>query len=328
MHKRLLPALILAVASTLAFSACSLLPGGGGAGGELDAEKTPLTEYFNAIYGEYDSKEGIAQQQKVEELIATCMSKEGFDYKPVDQSQNMGKMNDDTEDRDTEKWVSENGYGMNLTDEQQEEQNAEAESWIDPNEDYVNALSSAEQEAYYAVLYGPGPTAEEQAAMDAGESYEYNWETSGCQGAAQHEVTGDDITQTEKYKPLMDDINKMYEKREKMPEIVKLDAAWSSCMADAGFDFEKKDDAIQEVSDQQNAFWENATPDSEGPDDATKKQWREHELEVALADFTCGKKVDYEQKSLKAQFAMENQFIDDHKSELDALVADVEQGKK
>jgi hypothetical protein len=327
MHKRLVPALVLAVASTLAFSACSLLPGGGG-DEKLDADKTPMTEYYNAIYGEYDSKESIKQQNKVEELVATCMSKEGFDYKPVDAAANMGKMSDDVEDRETKKWVSENGYGMNLTPEQEEKQNAEAESWVDPNEDYVSALSPAEQEAYYAVLYGPGPTAEEQAAMDAGESYEYNWENGGCQGAAQHEVTGDDLTQAEKYKPLMDAMNKMYEKQQKAPAMVTLNAAWSSCMADAGFDFTGKDDAFQEVSEQQNSFWENAPADTEGPDDATKKQWREHEIEVSLADNTCAEKTDYKKKSLESQFAMEKQFISDHKSELDALVADVEQGKK
>ena len=328
MHKRLLPALVLAVASTLTFSACSLLPGGAGDDQKLDANKTPMTEYYNSIYGEYDSKESIAQQKKVEDLIATCMSKEGFDYKPVDQTQGITDMTDEMEERDTEKWVAANGYGMNLTDEQMEEQNEEAENWVDPNADYVNALSPSEQTAFYAVLYGPGPTAEEQAAMEAGEDFEYNWENSGCQGSAQHEITGDDVTQDDKYKPLMDAIDKMYETREKSPEMKKLNAAWSSCMSDAGFDFKKKDDAIQEVSDQQNSFWESASPDSEGPDDATKAKWREHELDVALADFKCAEKTGYTQKALKVQFDQENQFIADHKSELAELVADAEQGRK
>jgi len=328
MHQRLLPALVVVIASTLAFSGCSLLPGGGGGEEKLDASKSPLSEYFSAIYGDYDEKESIAQQKKVEELVASCMAEEGFDYTPVDQSQGM-KFSSDDEDRDTEEWVAENGYGMNMTEEQEAEMNEQAEEWVDPNQPYVEALSESEQAAYYEVLYGPGPTAEEQAAMEAGESYEYNWENGGCQGAAQHEITGDDVTQSEKYKPLMDDISALYEKQQKSPEMVKLNSAWAACMADAGFaDFKEKQDAIDEVSQAQNAFWENATPETTGPDAATKAEWRDHEIEVALADFTCAKKTDYEKKSLKAQFAMEDQFIADHKSELDALVADAEQAKK
>ncbi|WP_411698254.1 hypothetical protein [Conyzicola sp.] len=326
MRARLLPtSVVLALAAALALSGCTA--GGGTDGGDLDAEKTPMTEYYDAMYGGYDEKEAAAQQKKVEELVATCMAEEGFDYTPVDQSQYQG-MSFDDEDRDTEEWVAEHGYGMNQTPEEIEEMNAQSEDFVDPNQSYIEALSVSEQEAYYEVLYGPGPSDEEMAAMeeDSG-SYEYNWETAGCQGAAQHEISGEDLTQSEKYKPLMDELNTIWEKLQKSPEIVKIEAEWAACMADAGWaDFKKKEDASTEVSEASNEYW--ATGTTEEPDDALKAEWREYEIEVALADFKCAEKVDYQDKYLAAQFEFENQFIADHKSELDAMVADIAQAKK
>jgi len=325
MHQRLLPiTVVLGLAATLALTGCSFA--GGGAEAELDPDKSPMTEYYEAMYGGYDEKEAVAQQKKVEELVATCMADEGFDYKPVDQSQYTSFSSDD-EDRDTEEWVAEHGYGMNQTPEEQEEMNEQASEFVDPNQDYVMALSPTEQEAYYEVLYGPGPTDEEMAAMEDGDgSYEYNWETAGCQGAAQHEISGDDLTQSDKYKPLMDEINSIWEKQQKDPAIVKVEAEWAACMADAGYaDFKVKQDAMNQVNEAQNAYWEGG--ETEEPDDATKAEWRENEIEVALADFKCSEKVDYQKTYLTAQYRLENQFIDDNKSELDAMVAEIAQAK-
>jgi hypothetical protein len=325
MHKRLLPITVaLGLAATLALSACSFGAGGGDA--ELDPDKSPMTEYYDAMYGGYDEKEAAAQQKEVEELVAVCMADEGFDYKPVDQSQYSSFSTDD-EDRDTEEWVAEHGYGMNPTPEEQEKMNQQSSEFVDPNQEYVTALSPTEQEAYYAVLYGPGPTDEEMAAMEeGGDGYEYNWETAGCQGEAQHEVTGDDLTQSDKYKPLMDEINSIWEKQQKDPEIVKVQKAWAGCMADAGYpDFTVKEDAMNQVNEASNAYWQEGV--TEEPDEATKAQWRANEIDVALADFKCSKKVDYQKTYLTAQYRLENQFIDDHKTELDAMIADIAQAK-
>jgi len=326
MHKRLLPiTAALGLAATLALSGCSL--GGDSADAKLDPDKSPLSEYWEAMYGGYNEKEAIAQQKKVEELVSQCMTEEGFDYTPVDQSQYSGFSPDD-EDRDTEKWVAENGYGMNLSPEAEQEMNEQATEFVDPNQSYVEALSPSEQEAYYKVLYGPGPTDEEMAAMQDGDGdgYEYNWETAGCQGSAQHEINGDDLTQSDKYKSLVESMNSIWEKQQKDPAVLKVEAEWAACMADAGYsDFKVKQDAMDEASAASNAYWETATEDA---DAATKAEWRANEIEIALADFKCAKKVDYQKVSLTAQFRLENQFIDDNKSELDAMVADIAQAKK
>ena len=68
-------AMIVGVALTL--SACSLLPGGGG-GEKLDPTKSPLSEYMSAFYGEQDEDFYAQQAKEVEELVAACMSDQGF----------------------------------------------------------------------------------------------------------------------------------------------------------------------------------------------------------------------------------------------------------
>ena len=326
MHKRLLPASVLALAATLALSACSF--GGGAGGGELDPEKSPLSEYYEAMYGgASDEKEMAAQQKKTEELVAACMAEEGFDYIPVDYSQYSFASPFDDENRDTEEWVAEHGYGSFQTPEERAEMDEQAEDYVDPNMDYVNALSPSEQTAYYEILQGPQMTEEEYAAMEeSGEAMEFNWETQGCYGAASHEVNGDDVTQSEKYKPLMDSLNKLYDTQQKHPETVKVDAEWAACMADAGYaEFKTKQEAQESVYAESNAYWENGA--TEEPDEATQTKWRENEIDVALADFKCSEKVDYQDRTLKVQYDLENQFIDDNKAELDALIAEVAQAK-
>jgi hypothetical protein len=327
MHKRLLPAAItLAVAATLALAACS--PGGGG-GGELDAERTPFTEYYEALYGDYDEKEQTAKQNEIEELTAACMSREGFEYEPVDQSQYMEMGEEDDVDRDTKEWVASHGYGMSQTPEEQEAAEAEYEDFVDPNADYVASLSESEQTAYYEVLYGPQPTEEELAAGD----FEYSWENSGCMGEAQHEINGDDVYEDPKYKKLLDDMNGIWEKIGKDPAMVKADATWSACMADAGFtEFSKQEDALTSINDASNAYYETLGGSEDTmpaePDPAKLAELREREIEVAVADFDCSEESDYKQTRLRVQTELEQRFIDDHKSELDAMVADVAQNKK
>jgi hypothetical protein len=313
-------AVILSAALTL--SACSLLPGGGGSE-KLDPMKSPLSEYMSAFYG--DQEEDYAKQaQQVEELVAECMSDEGFEYIPVDQTQ-YSSFDYDYEERQTKEWIAANGYGVNLTAEQQEEQNAQYEDYSDPNDEYRASLSESESTAYWEVLYGPQPSEDE---LNEDGSYEYTWENGGCYGVAQHEVSGDQAYDQDQFKPIYEAMNALYEDQSKDPRMKKLDAAWASCMADAGYgDFKVQFDAAQSIYDQQNDFWENNT-DGSSPSAEQTAEWREVEIDTALADYDCKEETDYTQQSLKVQFELEEQFIKDHKTELEELAAFTEKNKK
>ena len=307
-----------AVVSVLALAGCS----SSGDTKTLDPMESPLQEYMSAIYPDMDDDDFAKQQQESEELVAACMTAEGFEYTPVDQSQWSSSSSYSYEEQNTEKWIAENGYGAVQTPEQIEEQNEQSEEYVDPNQPYVESLSPGEQEAYYEVLYGPQATEEE---MDDEGSYEYNWETAGCQGAAQHEISGEDPYSDEAYSGLMDSMSEMYTKVESSPVMKEINAEWSSCMADAGYsDFTNKYDAAQSIYDESNELYSSET--GEMPTDKALAELREKEIEVALADFKCAEETDYSNKQLEAQFEIEEQFITDNKAELDAMVADYSKG--
>ena len=303
------------ISATVLLAGCSAI---GGDAPKLDPEKSPLSEYWSALYGDYDQSDYDDMNKEQEELVAACMADEGFEYIPVDQSQ-YTSFSDDDVDRDTEEWVAEHGYGMQQSPEEIEEMNEQATEYVDPNQDYVMALSESEQTAYYEVLYGV-----QDMEPNADGEYEYNWETAGCQGAAQHEVQGEMPYDNDKYKDLLDDMNSVYEDVQKDPEMKKLDTEWAACMSEAGeTGFKKKFDAMESISDELNAMYEDPTAQEDQDAFAeTQEKLRKKEIKLALVDFHCSQEVDYSDRSLTIQFAAEQQFIDDNKKQLDEMVAD------
>ena len=317
-QRSLLTTIAASALLALTLAGCS----GDKAATELDPAESPLTTYMSVMNEGYDEDSMLAQQNEQEEFVASCMADEGFDYVPVDNSQYSGMTSADGEEYGTEKWVAENGYGMSQSPEQIAEQQEQSQEFVDPNQDYVMSLSEGEQAAYYEVLYGVQPTEEE---MGEDGSYEYNWETSGCQGFASHEINGDQPSQNE-HEALYEAMGAMYEAAQADPTLVKLDSEWAAYMADAGYaTFLKKADAQESIMTEQNALYEEQS--GTGPDEAVLAEMREKELALAMVDFTCAEEIGYTEASTKVQFDLEEQFITDHKSELDALIADSEQGK-
>lgn len=318
--------LSLALLSALALSACSSTEGSAGGGGKLTYEDSPLGKYTSALWGGMDQEKADKEAAEIQDLVVACMKKEGFEYIP--DTQNGAMVDFDFEERETEKWVAANGYGMSMD-------SGTGEEYVDPNQDYLESLSAGEQTAYYEVLYGPGPTAEEMEAMEAGEdTYTYDWKTAGCNGAAQHEVQGEQgqAYDDPKYAGLFEKMNSLYTKAAEDPAVKKLDAEWSDCMADAGYtEFKTKSEAVQSISDAQMALYDEAGVDADGNsveiDKAAQDELKQKEIDVALADFKCAEKSDYMQQTLKVQFKLEEQFVADNKSELDAMLAEYAKGK-
>lgn len=307
---------VLGAVLAIGLAGCSMLPG---AEPELDWQDSPLNAYLNAQAGmsEEEMNEHFAtQQQEVEEQVAACMTEQGFEYTPVDQSQYSGFVSGEEWDPDSREWVEEYGYGA-VNFPGRDVQPDPEEMPVDPNQEYVQSLSESEMAAYYETLHGPQPT-EEELGEDG--SYEYNWENAGCYGSAQHEVTGDDPYSSDEFKPIMDAINELYMGLEKSPALAELNAAWSSCMAEAGYaGFETQTAAQNSIFDEINAHYENATEPIE--DDPALLEIQEREIDLALADLECRESTDYRQESLRAQFELEEQFVQEHKAELEALKA-------
>ena len=105
-------------------------------------------------------------------------------------------------------------------------------------------------------------------------------------------------------------------------------------MAKSDFDFAKRNDASDSIWKAQEKIWAEAEGDDFDPDlyDLDKnpalQELQKQEVKVALADLDCRVSVNYEEESLKIQFAAEEEFIQEHKAELDAFKEALEAGQK
>ncbi|WP_123732933.1 hypothetical protein [Rathayibacter sp. PhB152] len=126
----------------------------------------------------------------------------------------------------------------------------------------------------------------------------------------------------------MDALNEFYTDLQSVPELADLDAAWSSCLSDAGYPgFATPYDAVNSISDKLTAVYDAAGDQVVEPTDPKLVAVKDEEIELALADLDCREKTDYTAVHKKVQDALEQRFIDDHRAELDALKADAEQGE-
>ena len=295
----------------------------------------PLYDYFTTLYGnqEWNQEEYDAQQLKIQELIAECMVKEGFEYTP---DTNNGGVVIDSEG-DGPEWGSlefaeQYGYGM-MSWPGQDQINEQQEEYVDPNADYVNSLSESEQNAYYETLYGPGvPEEEMEMNEDGSYSYEYDWTKAGCQGQADNEVngeqSGEDAWNDPEFEDLFTAMNDVYTDTENSPEAAALNKEWSECMADAGYpDIPSRDEASVLLSQEQNQLYSQGEGEEwVEPDPALVDEFQKKEIAQAVADWKCADSIDYQTRYQKIDFEIQQKFVDEHKDQLEALVA--KYGKK
>jgi len=319
-------------ALVLVLTACS-------GGAEPTDEETPLgalDAYFEQMYGDYDEDAGNVQMMEVEEIVAKCMSEQGFEYTPVDYS-SMGRAEAvGTEELDVEwgtlEFAQEYGYGAttNPWGDQSGEPTDTGEEWVDPNSEYIEDMSQTEQTAYFAALYGDTSSSEPPEEGEVVD--EYDWTTAGCQGKAQHEVyeSGNGMDD-EEFTALQDEMSAMWEAAMADPRVSGLDAEWASCMSDAGYTgLAVVADAEQQFYEKVNAIYEDAYVDVDpeageadyaAVEDGIQNQLSAlttEEIETAVADYTCRDEVRYTEIQQEVNFEYQQDFVDGHRDSLDA----------
>jgi hypothetical protein len=298
----------------------------------------PLDEYLARIYGytfddDRDRAELQAEHdrdtQRVEELVATCMREQGFDYTPATGSSGMVFSDDDLDVEWGSREFAER-YGYGISTDPWAGRDTGADEWVDPNGEYVAAMSDGEREAYYAALHGPPVAAEDD------EDRPYDWTAAGCTGAAYHAVF-EGGTELDEFAGLREEVDRFHEQLQDDPELVELEARWSSCMADAGHegltatssvpsDLYDEWEEIQGWShpeyQAQLAEWDwHAEPD--GPsapvaDPDAVRAFTAKEIATALADADCRDQVEYDAQWLRVGHERQQQFVDRHRAELEA----------
>lgn len=349
-------ALTSSCAAVLLLTGCS----GGGEDGDKDKGATafewtpgPLDEYSARIYGySFDQDEqsqeemqaqSDAQNREVEELVASCMQDQGFDYIPNDTNSGTVFSGDDLDvEWGTREFAEQYGYGISTDpwgyDDMPVDDGTE---YVDPNAEYTAAMSESELTAYQEALWGPP-----QEYVEGEEPTEYDWTTGGCYGAAQHEVYEMGGAETDEYSALEDEISSFWETVQADPRLTELNAAWASCMADAGFDgLTSVNDSTQPLYDEWSQLqgWEDpdyqaqledwdweANPDGPPqpePDADAAAAFTKKEIETAVADFDCQKKVDYQAESQRIDHELQQQFVDQNKAELEAWASAAESAR-
>ncbi|MDN4595821.1 hypothetical protein [Leifsonia virtsii] len=317
-RRRPLRALALAASIAVAASTAAALTGCTAANEpkSISATDSPLFAVLGPLAGFGDDKALRAKERKIEELTAACMTKEGFEYTPSDRS--AADAADDLAAQQTEDWVAKNGYGLTAADA--------PDTKTDPNQEYVDSLSPSEQEAYNTALHGAGIDTGDGGTAASGDGA-FDPATAGCYANAQRTANGGkgEFWEDEKYAGLLEKMSKIYETMEKKPEVVAAARKWSDCMADAGYSgLTKKSDALERASKQNAELYGlddgEVSSEDKQPSAAEKKKVRDAEIALALADFRCDQRVHYTETQLKAQFALEDTFIQQNRAKLDALV--------
>src|SRR5665648_817550 len=165
-------------------------------------ESSPLEALLRDYLGDWSNEDVTRQLVAMEDLVATCMAEQGFDYTPVDYAAMGLDLTGETLGLEwgSKEFAQQYGYGITNNPVLGED----AETPEDPNAEYVAGMTPTEQEAYYTALYGVhyAEISDPQAVAEAG----WDWRDLGCTGSTQNEaVRGaaalqeqlDEITQRE-----------------------------------------------------------------------------------------------------------------------------------
>lgn len=294
--------------------------------GTLTWEDSPLSAYWEQLGGSQDPADADAQMARSEEIVAACMQDEGFEYTPQDTS----GMSQSFEDEDMPEWDSleyAEQYGYGATTYADMPMNQSGEEYVDPNADYLATMSESEQTAFYEALYGKQTMSEEPTDDETAVEQEYDWTTAGCQGKAQHEVYEEgQVYDDPEFKDLMEGMSELYTDVEKDERTIAAYRDWSECMAEAGYDFANPQEAQNSIYDAVNEIPYDEEDGSQDP--AALAELRDEEIATATTDRKCQTSTGSARAALEAQFAVEQDFIDAHKDELDAMVEKAAQADK
>jgi|GEM_PF-1420725 len=303
---------------------------------------SPLGQYYSAAL---DHRQSNIDQTSTRtgpstltysEVIAQCMAREGFEYWPDDTRIDASP----TDPGDALSLAAEVGYGIVVDYAELDPFGGGANTTSpNPNDLYISMMSPAQHEAYDLALYGP-IWSEISVAAARGEDVPFDWRRAGCEGAATHALEvarGDQPAASAAATPYDDLLAAM----ESIPAQIEQEPAWShvldrwsACMSRAGIVVTSWDEAVTQIMSEYDAMIAAAQPevvstdetvwvdaDRSGlPDRIEYEGLREKERRTASADLECRAEVDVEQSRADIQLALERQFLDEHRDELDAMV--------
>jgi hypothetical protein len=262
------------------------------------------------------------------------MQDEGFEYVPyvVDPS-DWDHPFEDAYALPPDEFAEQYGYGISTL------YMAESDMPDDPNEEIRRGLSQQALAEYERALYG------DMAGQESSEGEEWTpppLEDRGCYDKASAQVWGDPYEDEgnirdphQEFEALMDDLWSIHERFMSDPRMEEPTENWRDCMAEAGHPFEALGEPEQEIwrrmdelqgLDEYMEIEEEAAGESGGAtpvpfepkeiNSADLEELKEYELAVAGADFRC-KEEHYNDIAEQVQYDVEEQFVEEHREELE-----------
>jgi len=349
--KKSLGTTAIMIAGTMLLAACSATGGGAtspdgetgtGSTGTAASEWTPgpLDEFQSRIFGwnmDPNQQETQAEAQaridregrEQEEMIAACMSEQGFTY--IVRDSNFGTIwiadPNDGPQWGTREFAEQFGFGMANSPWSQpmDVEPAEPEVWVDPNQDILDAMSEAEREAWNEALWG------------APQEGEWDPMLAGCAGQAQA-ARWPETQVDDQFVSLQAEMDMVWQQIQSDPRILNLNNSWASCMANAGYPgFTDENAMFNSLNDEfgvvqgweiNNEIWGNwdwdAYPDGPDasqiftPDPADLAAFGEREIAIAVANHDCREQVSWDSVQLEVNHDLQQRFVDQHRAELEA----------
>lgn len=318
-----LPVALVFVASLLV--GCSAHDGSGQSREKLPTNG-PLADYLSVLYDEeaYADELSLHSFRETQEAIAVCMKAAGFDYTPnVEPEGGMPQAPQEEDAPSPGSLEFAKGYGYGIVEWPQGSQDPELhEPFADPNAGYYSGLTESERAAYDEALHG-------STSDEGGPAASSGQEPAGCYAAAQGEKTSQfDRVQAAfadpEFRDLMAAIDTFYSNPIPVEEYEALNSRWRACVEEAGIEAAEDPSRLAErLSDEYDflGYPDGAGSDYVDPGDRARRIFQEREIQVATADARCQQKIDYKQTETELRHTAEQQFVDEHKTALDAFVA-------
>lgn len=293
----------------------------------------PLAAYGVYLDGPGDDPATVAARTQlnddIQNAIAACMAGQGFRYVPVSMQPDLVATRSRLstglrylpvpylpDDRDA---VVRQGYGVMPTVEEQRAAEGASE---DPNLAYTSTLSPAEYNAYYLALFGDynNPTGTSGTSCSGKAAAQFP-EPTEPDRQQRFEAEFGDLANAARIDVLSD------------PRTIQLDSEWELCMTTRqGFTFDKLEGdhgprmamglAIRTRPDGSiGPFHYEPVPITEVPVEEGSLLGTEPERKVAVADFDCRTETNYMDRIVDIRVSLDNQFITQHQTQLDQLVA-------
>ncbi len=263
----------------------------------------PLEEYLGFGDTVRSVEELVAQVAARENLIAVCMAQQGFEYTPqvpaVDDIEYIDGPAPGTREF-VEKW----GYGFWSSPPDGGGGSYMYSVDDDPNWTRLEEMTPAGREAFETALWGP--------VTETGADGSVSRNGGGCTDGASSPTGSEAAYLT----GVRDEAFAFLEALGDDPRFAEVDAAWASCMADAGLAYARPSAAQQAFLDEMIAETADGVLDAD-----VAAERAPEEVRVAVADLDCQEATDWVARHRAIEFELQQEYVDAHRADLEALAA-------